>query len=216
MVRILLLCLMLVCPLQAQQSFEQEIRRLEAKPAVHGGTVFIGSSTFTLWGADLEREFIQFGAVNRGFGGSTLSDVIAYAPRILAPLQPRRVVVYAGTNDIASGRTPAQVSADFQSLVSLVRTSLPETKIAFVSLSLPPSRIHLAESFAETNRLVREYVQSAPGLYFVDVSQQLHDEQDRPRPEFFREDALHMSKAGYDRWIPVLRQALTEMSQETR
>ena len=50
----------------------------------------------------------------------------------------------------------------------------------------------------------------------MDVSQQLHDEQGLPRPEFFREDALHMSKAGYDRWIPVLRQALSEMFQETR
>lgn len=211
---ILLLFLLLLSPLQAEGRFEADIEKLEARPiSARGGTVFIGSSTFTLWGDGLEREFADFQAINRGFGGSTLPEVIEYVPRILLPLEPRNVVVYCGTNDLAEGRTPAQVSEDFRRLVELIRAHLPKTRIAYVSLSLPPSRVHLADKFAQTNTLIADYVQSTPALYFIDVSKELLDEQGQPRREFFREDALHMTQAGYDRWIPKLRQALEEMEK---
>ncbi len=213
MLKTLLLLLLLLCPLQAQGRFENEVKNLEARPASPGGTVFVGSSTFTLWGEGLEKEYADFQAINRGFGGSTLPDVIEYAPRIVLPLHPRSVVVYAGTNDLASGRTPEQVRADFQTLIEMVRKEQPETKIAFVSLSLAPSRVRLAKEFDRANALVRSYVESTPGLYFIDVSELLLDPNGQPRTEFFREDALHMSKAGYDRWIPVLRQALEGMDR---
>lgn len=211
MLRTVLLFLLLLSPLQAQGRFENEVRNLEDRPAVQGGTVFVGSSTFTLWGQDLEREFSTFQAINRGFGGSTLPDLIEYAPRVLLPLNPTRVVVYAGTNDLASGRTPQQVRDDFETLVKLIRASQPDARIAFVSLSLAPSRVHLQQQFAEANELVANYVLDTPGLTFIDVSQELLDSEGQPRTEFFREDALHMSKAGYDRWTPILRDALEKM-----
>ena len=214
MARLWLCLLLLLCPAIAQGRFENEIKALESRPATQGGTVFIGSSTFTLWGVELEQEFKEFSATNRGFGGSTLPDLLEYAPRVLLPLQPSRVVVYAGTNDLASGRTPLQVREDFQRLVELVRETLPQTQIAFVSLSLPPSRVHLSSEFTLANALVREYVGETPGLHFIDVSRELLDPEGKPKVEFFREDALHMSKAGYERWIPILRASLKKMNSE--
>ncbi|MGZ8553638.1 MAG: GDSL-type esterase/lipase family protein, partial [Chitinophagaceae bacterium] len=40
--------------------------------------LFIGSSSFTMW-KDVQKDFPAYTIVNRGFGGSSLLDVIRYA-----------------------------------------------------------------------------------------------------------------------------------------
>ena len=77
--------------------------------------VFVGSSSIRMW-ETLEADFPGLPVLNRGFGGSELSDVVRFADRIVVPYKPRVVVVYAGDNDLAAGKTPAQVFADFRSL----------------------------------------------------------------------------------------------------
>jgi hypothetical protein len=89
--------------------FEAEIRAFEAadrtSPPPFGGIVFIGSSSIKNW-TDVAADFPGVPVLNRGFGGSTLADVVYYADRILLPYRPRLVVLYAGDNNLASGRTP--------------------------------------------------------------------------------------------------------------
>ena len=43
-------------------------------------------------------------AVNRGFGGALIDDVVRYADRIVVPYQPAAVVLFAGTDDIGGAR----------------------------------------------------------------------------------------------------------------
>lgn len=63
--------------------------------------MFIGSSSIRLW--NLEEAFSDLPVVNRGFGGSCMTDARKYAPRIVIPIEPKLVVVYAGDNDIKAG-----------------------------------------------------------------------------------------------------------------
>jgi lysophospholipase L1-like esterase len=77
--------------------------------------------------------------VQRGFGGSQLSDVVYYSPRIVLLYRPRLIVLYAGDNDIAAGKSPATVVRDYRAFVALVRRALPETRIAFISIKPSPS-----------------------------------------------------------------------------
>ncbi|MFX6269910.1 hypothetical protein ABTF75_18990, partial [Acinetobacter baumannii] len=72
-------------PPHAIDRFEPAIVKFEdddkhSMPAP-GGTLFIGSSTFTHW-KTLEEEFKDFKAINRGFGGSTIPEVNHYLDRI--------------------------------------------------------------------------------------------------------------------------------------
>ena len=53
----------------------------------------------------LEVDFPGLRVLNRGFGGSELSDVVQFADRIVLPYRPRVVIVYAGDNDL--GLCPA-------------------------------------------------------------------------------------------------------------
>ena len=185
------------------EPFAAEIARFEAadraSPPTPGGIVLVGSSSFRLW-PDLAGDFPGAPVVNRGFGGSTLPDVLRYAPRIVLPHRPRLVLVYAGDNDIASGRTPAQVLADYQAFVALVRGALPAARIAFVSVKPSPSRWALVDRQREANALVRTWIARDSMQAYVDVFSPMLGADGRPRPELFVADSLHMTRAGYAVW----------------
>lgn len=199
-----LLALAALCLAAPLDRFEAEIRAYEALPKPPpGGTVFVGSSTFRLWGKDLEREFADLQAVNRGFGGATIPEITYYYDRLVAPLQPRQIVFYAGTNDVAEGHSAEQIFQDYRAFVK----QAGDVPVAFVSMSIPPSRVQFTPIYLEANRLIREYRQ--PGLSYIEVSRCVQDDQGNPREELFREDRLHMKPEGYALWVPVLRQALT-------
>jgi len=97
---------------RADVRWEPDIRRFEdqdrKKPPAQGGIVFVGSSTIRRW--DLAKSFPGLPAVNRGFGGSHMTDSLRYVDRIVTPYHPRVVVVYAGDNDLASGKSPQRVA----------------------------------------------------------------------------------------------------------
>src|SRR5258705_2103230 len=106
--------------------FEAEIRAFEAadraSPPQLGGVAFIGSSSIKNW-TDVAADFPGVPVLNRGFGGSTLADIVYYMDRILLPYRPRLVVLYEGDNDLAAGRIPKRVVADYRAFVARLRSA---------------------------------------------------------------------------------------------
>jgi lysophospholipase L1-like esterase len=97
-----------------------EFARIDASsPSSDGSVLFVGSSSIRLW-KTLEEDFPGVSPVNRGFGGSHISDSIVHFDRLVAPHNPRMIVLYAGTNDIASGKSPEEVAADFREFCTIV------------------------------------------------------------------------------------------------
>src|ERR1039457_6559640 len=116
--------------------WEKEISAYErtdaTNPPPKGGDEFVGSSTIRLW-KTLAQDFPGQPVFNRGFGGSEILDSTHFAERIIFPYAPRRIFFRAGGNDIANGRSPEQVFADYQEFVALVHAQLPATEIFFIS-----------------------------------------------------------------------------------
>lgn len=171
-----------------------------------GGVLFVGSSSIRLWDG-LEQAFVQPAhavVLKRGFGGSRMADVAALADRLVLPYRPRLVVVYAGDNDLAEGRTPRQVLESFDSLVGQVRQALPGTRIAYVSIKPSPLRAALLPAVRETNALIAAHARTTPGLDYIDVFTPMLGDDGLPRAELFREDALHLNEAGYALWREVI------------
>src|ERR1700722_7316573 len=125
--------------------WEPEIHAFEmhdqTNPPPQNAVLFVGSSTIRKW-TTLAKDFPGVQVINRGFGGSRIADSTALAERIIFPYEPRTIVFYAGDNDLAEGRTPEQVAADYQAFVQTVRARLPETRIAFISIKPSPIRWH--------------------------------------------------------------------------
>ena len=80
--------------------------------------VFVGSSSIRMW--KTADYFTGFPIINRGFGGSHLSDVNFFINETVIKYKPRIIVLYAGDNDIAAGKTPMKVFNDFLNFVELV------------------------------------------------------------------------------------------------
>jgi hypothetical protein len=66
--------------------------------------LFVGSSSFTKW-TDVQDYFPGYPILNRGFGGSSLPDVIRYVDEVIIPYDPKQIVIYCGENDVAGSDT---------------------------------------------------------------------------------------------------------------
>lgn len=170
-----------------------------------GGVVFVGSSTVRMW-TRLQHDFprVPGGVVNRGFGGSTLNDCSLFARDLVVRYRPRQVVLYAGDNDLAEGRTPLQVLDSFARFANAVRAELPDTRISFVSVKPSPSREQLLPQIRETNHVVSAYLNLLPNSEFIDIYTPMLGADGRPRMELFRGDRLHMTDEGYRLWQSVI------------
>ena len=98
-------------------------------PPEKGAILFVGSSSFTNW-KDVQNYFPDYSIINRGFGGSSLPDVIRYAPDIIYPYQPSQVVIYCGENDFAiSQNTNADtVFNRFSKLFGMIRKNITKSE----------------------------------------------------------------------------------------
>ena len=114
---------------------EIDLKQTPPKDAV----LFVGSSSIRSW-KNLRRDFPQLNLINRGFGGSRLEDVNFYFDRIVAPYNPKTIVLYAGENDVNDGIAPEKVLADFQQFSKMVRARFPKAKLIYVSLKPSPTR----------------------------------------------------------------------------
>jgi lysophospholipase L1-like esterase len=187
--------------------FEDEIRAFEAadrqKMPPRDAVLFVGSSSIRRW-TTLAQDFPGTPVINRGFGGSTISESTLHAPRIIFPYHPRRIVFYAGDNDIAADRSPEQVLADFKAFVGKVRTRLPGVPIDFISIKPSPARWNLAARMKAANALVQVYCREQPRLGYIDVWPPMLAGSGAPRPEIFEADGLHLNAAGYRLWRGII------------
>ena len=191
--------------------WESQVQAFEKKdkesPPPQGATLFIGSSTIRMW-STLAEDFKPMPVIGRGVGGCQISDMVYYADRLVIPYKPKRIVFYAGDNDLVSKKDAARLAADFKAFVEKVRKGLPEAKIYFLSIKPSPSRTKVWDEARKANQAVREYCQGAPGLAYIDTAAPMLDAEGKPRPELFLKDMLHMNRAGYELWIPIVKAAL--------
>ena len=188
--------------------WEQAFARFADDDASHphpaGGGLFVGSSSIRLW-SDLQEQFKDLPVViNRGFGGSQLSDCVKNLNRLVTRYRPSTVLVYAGDNDLAAGTTPAEVLHRFAAFVDGVHRELPDTRIAYISIKPSPLRISLMPQIKETNALIRDYAADLDKVAFIDVYTPMLDSSGKPRAELFRADSLHLNADGYALWKRVI------------
>lgn len=165
--------------------------------------VFTGSSSIRRW-ATLAEDFPGLPVMNRGFGGSEVFDSFNYAHLTVIQYKPRRVVMYAGGNDINGGKTPQRVFADFKAFVAKVHAALPECRIAYISNAPNPSRWKLMAQMREASSLIEEYTKTDKRLQFINVYPHMLGPDGMPKPDIYVSDGLHMNAKGYAIWKEVV------------
>lgn len=201
--------------LAAQSPYQGQIDRWKAQDALNppptGGVVFAGSSSIRVW-EQLSRDFAAYDTIQRGFGGSTFLDLNQFVDDIVLPYEPAAIVVFEGTNDVASGRSAAQVFNDYLTFVQLVRSgqsqTLPPIPILFIGITPTPARWSLWPVASAVNAMVAAHAGTDPSLYYLDIPTPFLATGQPPAAQLFQADMLHLNQAGYDIWTSVIRPGL--------
>ncbi len=163
--------------------------------------LFVGSSSFRMW-TNVQHDFPNHIIINRGFGGSSLPDVIQYADDIIFQYRAKQIVIYCGENDLASSDSiTSQIVFDrFKTLFNMIRTHSKKVNIVFVSIKPSPSRDGIQHKVIEANKLIAGFLKTKKQAEFVNVYDVMIDSEGKPIKELFQDDMLHMKPSGYVLW----------------
>jgi len=167
--------------------------------------LLVGSSSFTKW-TDVDRYFPGKTIINRGFGGSRLTDLNDYADDLLNPYQPKQIIVYCGENDFADNdKLKADVVVDrFKTFYKKIRSRFPKIEVDYISIKYSPSREKLWPQMKEANKKIAAFMKKEPNAEFIDITEVMQDANGKVRNDLFVEDLLHMTPEGYQLWTSVM------------
>ncbi len=174
-------------------------------PPPKNAILLIGSSSFTKW-TDVNDYFPDKTIINRGFGGSRLTDLNDYADDLLNPYQPKQIIVYCGENDFADDdKLKADVVAErFKTLYKKIRSRFPKIEVDYISIKYSPSREKLWPQMKEANKKIAAFMKNQPNSAFIDITEVMQGADGKVRKDLFVEDMLHMTPEGYQLWTSVM------------
>lgn len=169
--------------------------------------LFTGSSSIRMW--DLKTSWPDDKAINNGFGGSTLPDVIAHFDHLVPPYDARAVIVYSGDNDIKLGHSATEVIANVKAVHALIAAAKPGVPVIFIAIKPSSSRWTLWPVMKEVNEAMASLEGSLEDFYYADIaSPMLPENGEAPGAEWFKKDGLHLSPKGYAAWTAVVNETL--------
>ncbi len=182
-------------------------RQDAAQMPAPGGIVLTGSSSFRKW-TNAGQDLAPLPIINRGFGGSTLPEVIHYIDETVLKYQPKTVVAYC-ENDmfVDKTKTPEQTRDSYVLFTKLVRDKLPDAQMYFVSIKPSPSRWARRDEVIKANKLIEDFVKKDKKHGYIDVWPTML-KNGRPDPSIYVQDSLHMNDEGYRRWTEVIKPVL--------
>jgi len=165
--------------------------------------VFTGSSSIRIWNT-LESSFPKYQIVNSGFGGSEVSDLLAYSNELIHRYKPKKVFIYEGDNDINSKKKPKRVITDMQLIIAGIRAQNANTKILLIAAKPSISRWHLKGKYKRLNRKMKKLSVSDSLIDYVDVWSPMLDGR-KVKRDLFIADGLHMNAKGYQIWYDIIK-----------
>ncbi len=192
---------------EAPNRFEPDIRIFEKQDSDSfpptGATLVIGSSSIRKW-KWIHEDLNENQIIHRGFGGSTMADVLHFINRIVIPYQPAKIVIYEGDNDLAGETTPDEFIAQSKKFISIVQDSLPDTEIYFLAVKHSPARAHLLPKVKKANHSLDSLARETPDVEFIDINKVMY-KNGKLRHDIWENDNLHMNRKGYLLWRDVIQ-----------
>ena len=177
--------------------------------------VFFGDSITDAW--PIAESFPGKPYINRGIGGQTTPQMLVRFREDVINLQPRVVVILAGTNDIAGNTGPMtldEIEANYASLAELA--SAHNVRVVFSSVLpvhnyTPESQEMYAERSPEKilalNRWLKQYCGDRD-LVYLDYFSAMVDDKGLLKKDL-AVDGLHPNAAGYKIMAPLAEAAIT-------
>ncbi|MBW7674068.1 GDSL-type esterase/lipase family protein [Chryseobacterium chendengshani] len=209
----LLLTSILIFSQKEKPMFWQDIENFKKsdlkKSPPKNAILLIGSSSFTKW-QDVADYFPGKIIINRGFGGSRLTDLNFYSEDLLKPYQPKQIIIYCGENDFADDeRLKADVVVDrFKTFYIKIREKFPNIEVDYISIKYSPSREKLWPQMTEANEKIAKFMKKEKNAEFIDITKTMNDSNGNVRKDLFLNDMLHITPEGYQLWAKVIKSYL--------
>ncbi len=166
--------------------------------------VFVGSSTIRHW-TTLKQDMAPKPVINRGFGGSTLEELLMFHERLILRYKFSNVFIYEGDNDI--GKNPDKIPvvlAQYERLVSIIHDYRPGAGIYILSLKCSPNKMFACQTQKLANEYLREFAAKYPFTHFIDFASGFFLPDGQIREDFFK-DGMHPSAKGYEYMTKVIK-----------
>jgi len=175
------------------------------KPPTAGESraVFFGDSITDIW--NIAESFPGKPYINRGIGGQTTSQMLVRFRQDVINLEPKAVVILAGTNDIAGNTGPISnedIEANYSNLAELARAH--NIRVIFSSILPVHNYTPKAEEFfaqrpperiLSLNRWIKDYC-AANDLIYLDYFSAMVDDKGLLKRDL-ADDGLHPNRSGY-------------------
>jgi hypothetical protein len=228
---ILLLCALAIIPQEPSQDmtatipksiakWETDIAKFETltqtEPIVDDAILYYGSSSIRRWNS-LTEDMAPWPAIQRGYGGAKLPDIIHYAPRVLKPFlgetNPKRckAIVLFVANDIVgkeSDATPEEVTELFTKLHKWIRSHDGTLPIFWIEVTPTPSRWKAWPKILASTKQIEAIVDTDKNSHIVLTAGAYLGLDGRPRADLFVDDRLHLSGSGYHQWSLLIKSQL--------
>jgi lysophospholipase L1-like esterase len=187
---------------------------LKPPAAGENRVVFFGDSITDMW--KLEEYFPGKPYINRGISGQTTPQMLVRFRQDTIDLQPKVIVILAGTNDIAGNTGPMRledIEANFASMAELARTH--DIHVVFSSILpvhnyTPRSQDLFAqrtpEKILQLNGWLKAYCAANHHTYLDYFSAMVNDQGLLKRE--LADDGLHPNLAGYKLMAPLAQAAI--------
>ena len=176
--------------------------------------VFMGNSITEGWAPMFAELFPGKPYIGRGISGQTTPQMLLRFRQDVIALQPKVVVILAGTNDIAGNTGPSTLEMIEDNLASMAELARSNGIRVVLSSVLPvydypwKPGLQPAPKIVALNKWMKEYA-ARNGDVYLDYHTAMADERQGLRREY-SEDGVHPNAAGYRVMAPLAEHAIAE------
>lgn len=192
--------------------FKKANSLVEAPAENENRVVFMGNSITIGWLKARPSFFKNKPYINRGISGQTTPQMLLRFRQDVIDLEPKIVVILAGTNDIAGNTGPATLAMIMNNIKGMAELAKSNNIKVILSSTLPaydyPWRPGLKpnEKIPVLNTMIKEYAETNEHIYLDYFSAMADDRNGLPKK--YAADEVHPTIEGYKVMEPMLEAAI--------
>jgi len=182
--------------------------------------VFMGNSITEGWSQHHHEFFKNKSYINRGIGGQTTPQMLIRFKQDVVDLQPKVVVILAGTNDIAGNTGPSTLKMIVDNIGSMTEIA-KANHIKIIICSVHPAYdypwrkgLKPNEKIPALNKLLKAYTVKHD-LIYLDYFAAMVDDKNGLNPEYTY-DGVHPNKKGYLVMAPLAEAAIKKVLNQNK
>lgn len=179
-----------------------------------GQIVFIGDSITDLYPLDNYYADLNLAAYNRGIAGDVTQGVLDRLKVSLYDLNPSKIVLMIGINDLNSGQSNEYVLSNYDKILSGIKNNLPTTSV--YCMSVLPLGTKILDYGIDIDARNTQIMQLNPqiqtlcstyGCTYVDLFSSVCNT-DKRLQDSLTDDGIHLNANGFAAWTSVLKPLL--------